>query len=239
MERRISASWAEEAADAVLERLAARPALRMCLATGSTPLPVYERLAHSPGAFASAAMLLLDEFGGLPADEPERCDAVLRRTLVDHVAPADYRSIDTEAPDLDAECTAIDAWIDAGPGGVIDLAVLGLGVNGHIGMNEPGSAVGRTARVELATSTVEGAQRYFGGRYRPTWGVTVGLADLLARRRGVGAGRRRDEGGDRAAQLRGAGRRRRAGVPAAHPPELHVVVGRRRRRSAVSPRPWR
>ncbi len=167
----------------MLERLAARPALRMCLATGSTPLPVYARLAHSPGTFASAAILLLDEFGGLPADEPERCDGVLRRALVDHVAPAEYRSIDTEAPDLDAECAAIDAWIDAGPGGVIDLAVLGLGVNGHIGMNEPGSRrsggpPGSSWRRRPSTAR----SATFGGRYRPTWGVTVGLADLLAAR---------------------------------------------------------
>ena len=149
----------------------------MCLATGSTPLPVYERLASAPGAFAAASVLLLDEFGGLPADEPERCDAVLRRVLVDLVEMADYRSIDADADDLDAECTAVDRWIDRGG---LDLAVLGLGVNGHLGMNEPGARPdGRTARVELATSTIEGAQRYISGRHRPTWGVTVGLGDLL------------------------------------------------------------
>ena len=85
--------------------------------------------------------------------------------------------------DLDAECRAVDAWIDAGPDGRLDLAVLGLGVNGHLGMNEPGAAIdGRTARVELAATTVEGAARYFGGRARPTWGVTVGLGDLLGAR---------------------------------------------------------
>jgi glucosamine-6-phosphate deaminase len=169
--------WVEHVTDALLERLSARPALRICLATGSTPLPVYERLTASPAEFAAASVLLLDEFGGLPADEPESCDAVLRRVLVDHVEPADYRTIDVDADDLDAECAAIDRWIDRGG---LDLAVLGLGVNGHLGMNEPGSDPdGRTACVELARSTIEGAQRYFAGRHRPTWGVTVGLRDLL------------------------------------------------------------
>ena len=85
----IDASWVERVADTLLERLAARPALRMCLATGSTPLPVYERVASAPGAFAAASVLLLDEFGGLPPDEPERWDAVLRHVLVDHVALAE------------------------------------------------------------------------------------------------------------------------------------------------------
>ena len=149
----------------------------MCLATGSTPLPVYERVASAPGAFAASSVLLLDEFGGLPPDEPERCDAVLRRVLVDLVEVADYRSIDVDVDDLDAECAAVDRWLDRGG---LDLAVLGLGVNGHLGMNEPGSSPdGRTARVELAESTIEGAQRYFARRHRPTWGVTVGLRDLL------------------------------------------------------------
>ena len=176
-EWRVHERWVEEVADALLERLSARPALRMCLATGSTPLPVYERLTATPAAFTAASVLLLDEFGGLPADEPERCDALLRRVLVDQVQPADYRTIAVDADDLDAECAAIDQWIDRGG---LDLAVLGLGVNGHLGMNEPGSdSAGRTARVELATSTIEGAQRYFSGRHRPTWGVTVGLGDLL------------------------------------------------------------
>ena len=173
----VDAGWVERAADALLERLSAHPTLRMCLATGSTPLPVYERVASAPGAFAASSVLLLDEFGGLPPDEPERCDAVLRRVLVDLVEVADYRSIDVDADDLDAECAAVDRWIDRGG---LDLAVLGLGVNGHLGMNEPGSSPdGRTARVELAESTIEGAQRYFAGRHRPTWGVTVGLRDLL------------------------------------------------------------
>lgn len=175
MNLRRSKMWADDAAAALLDRLHERPEMRMCLATGSTPLPMYGRLAQSPDAFAAAAVLLLDEFGDLPADEPASCDATLRRALIDHVRPADYRAIVTAHP---GEPAAVDAWIDAGG---LDLAVLGIGVNGHLGMNEPGApADGRTARVDLAPTTMEGAQRYFEGRARPTWGVTVGLGDLLA-----------------------------------------------------------
>ena len=186
MERRVrppGAAWADAVAEQWVTRLVAQPAMRMCLATGSTPLPVYDRMRRSPELFAGASVVLLDEFGDLSADEPESCDGVLRRHLVDAVPLTDYRSIDSAASDVAAECDAIDAWIDAGPDGLLDLAVLGLGRNGHLGMNEPGSPVdGRTARVELAPSTIEGAERYFAGRARPTWGVTVGLADLLAAR---------------------------------------------------------
>lgn len=186
MERSIHPSgsaWAEAVAAALVQRVADHPALRMCLATGSTPRPAYAAAVAAGAGFGATSILLLDEFGDLPPDEPASCDRVLRTSFVDGARPADYRTIDTGAADLDAERAAIDAWIDAGPGGALDLAVLGLGVNGHLGMNEPGSPVdGRTARVDLAASTIAGAQRYFEGRAAPTWGVTVGLADLLAAR---------------------------------------------------------
>jgi glucosamine-6-phosphate deaminase len=174
--------WAGTVAAAWAELLTGRPALRMCLATGATPLPVYAEVAARPLSWAQASVLLLDEFGGLPADEPGGCDATLRRALVDRVdlAPGGYRSIDTAAGDLDAECRAVDRWLDGG----LDLALLGLGGNGHLGMNEPGaSADARTRRVELAAATVAAAARYLGDRHRPGWGVTVGLADLVAAER--------------------------------------------------------
>jgi glucosamine-6-phosphate deaminase len=175
-----SVEWAAEVAAAWRARLAERPMSRLCLATGSTPIPVYDELARDPGpTWARTSVLLLDEFGALPVDEPESCDAVLRRSLIDHVHPGSYRAIRPDEPDLAAELDEIDHWLDGG----LDLAVLGLGANGHVGMNEPGSPRdARTRRVELAATTVAGAQRYFGGRCAPTWGVTVGVRDLLASR---------------------------------------------------------
>jgi 6-phosphogluconolactonase/glucosamine-6-phosphate isomerase/deaminase len=171
-------AWAGAVAGAWAGLLGERPALRMCLATGATPLPVYAQLRARPVSWARAAVLLLDEFGGLPPGEPGGCDATLRRELVDRVdlGPGGYRPIDPAAADLESECQAVDAWLDRG----LDLAVLGLGGNGHVGMNEPGSPTrARTRRVELATATMDAAAGYLAGR-RPGWGVTVGLADLLA-----------------------------------------------------------
>lgn len=175
-----SDGWAGAVADAWVERLTGRPGLRMCLPTGSTPTPLYEAMAGRDTSWRRASVLLLDEWGAIPRDEPGSCDATLRRELLDRVdlPPDRYRPIDAWADDLAAECAAVDAWLDGG----LDLAVLGVGTNGHLGMNEPGSPPdARTRRVDLAPATREGAERYFAGRITPpTWGVTVGLRDILA-----------------------------------------------------------
>jgi glucosamine-6-phosphate isomerase len=172
--------WADAVADSWTRRLAERPGLRMCLPTGLTPTPVYAAMTAREVPWRQASVVLLDEWGGIPRDEPGSCDATLRRELLDHVdLPADrYRAIDAWAEDLDAECAAVDTWLDEG----LDLAVLGVGTNGHLGMNEPGSPPdARTRRVELAQATRDAAGRYFGDRITPpTWGVTVGLRDILA-----------------------------------------------------------
>ncbi len=174
-----SQGWAEGVASAWAAVLSHRPTTRMCLPTGQTPIPVYAAVTARSLSWGKASVLLLDEFGGLPPGEPGSCQATLRRSLVDRVdlPPSSFRSIDTAATDLAAECRDIDTWLDAG----LDLAVLGLGGNGHLGMNEPHSSTSaRTRRVQLAPSTVESATRYFAQPFRPSWGVTVGLRDLFA-----------------------------------------------------------
>jgi glucosamine-6-phosphate deaminase len=77
--------WAGAVAGAWAELLGGRPGLRMCLATGATPVPVYAELRARPVSWARAAVLLLDEYGGLPPSGPGGCDATLRPALVDRV----------------------------------------------------------------------------------------------------------------------------------------------------------
>ncbi len=128
--------WAEHVAAEWADRLATNPRLRMCLASGDTPAPVYESVVSGGASLAESDVLLLDEFIGLPAGHPVRCESMLRRQLIDLVAVGRFHRIDVDADDLDAEAARIDRADRAGSG--IDLAVLGLGLNGHLGMNEPG-----------------------------------------------------------------------------------------------------
>ena len=109
-------------------------------------------------------------------------NVMLHRSLLDHVdlAPQRYHRLDPEAEDIAAMCAAYDVSMKP----PLDLMVLGIGRNGHVGMNEPGtSPESATRRVELAPSTTQASVRYFGeGAALPTWGVTIGLSANSAAR---------------------------------------------------------
>jgi glucosamine-6-phosphate deaminase len=173
--------WAAAVADALTDRLRATPRLRVCLPTGDTPSPVYAELAardaRSPdGAYAQATVVLLDEWIGLPPGDPARCDVRLRAQLLDRLAPPPrFLAIDVDASDDRLAALAHD---EAARG--LDLAVVGLGMNGHVGFNEPGSRPGDTTRVvRIARSTREAAMARYGAVQPPTGGITVGMRRLL------------------------------------------------------------
>jgi glucosamine-6-phosphate deaminase len=180
-----SDAWNAHVATEFVRALAARPSLRLCLPTGATPQAIYARIVAAVAAgevsFRDAEVFLLDEFGGVPTDAAGRCDVMLRGALLEHVdlPPARYRRPVPEADDLAAMCADYDRAI----GDRLDLTLLGIGTNGHIGMNEPGSSFDSvTRRVDLARSTTEAAVRYFGDVPPPMWGVTIGLGPLRASR---------------------------------------------------------
>jgi glucosamine-6-phosphate deaminase len=178
--------WAQHVAARFASFLADHPSARVALPTGATPEPIYagiiEAVRNGLASFDRAHVFLLDEFGGVPKDARGRCEAMLRRSLLDHLPgpPAQYHGFDADAPDVDAMC----AEYEAAAAGSLDLVILGIGKNGHVGMNEPGTPPDSTTRrVALAPSTTQASVRYFGeGATLPTWGVTMGIATILAAR---------------------------------------------------------
>jgi glucosamine-6-phosphate deaminase len=173
------ASWAATVASSLDGWLGARARPRIALATGTTVEPVYHRLASV--LVTDATIFLLDEYGGLPSDDPGRCAAMLRRGLLDRVGVSDgrFRSPDVDASDLDGACDSYEAHIADGG---LDMVVLGLGVNGHVGLNEPGSGPDSVTRVVTLTEASRRASLHYGLAQAPTWGITVGMRTILTAR---------------------------------------------------------
>jgi glucosamine-6-phosphate deaminase len=168
------------AAELVADRLAAQPAARLLLPTGRTPAEMYAALRARARASGDATVLQLDEYAGVAPDDPRSFAAQLRAAL-DGIPLRALRTIDGSAPDLAAEAARHAAEVQREP---IDLAVLGLGRNGHVAFNEPPARVFSGVRaVTLAASTRTDAAPAFGGLgHVPGRALTVGLGTLLAAR---------------------------------------------------------
>jgi glucosamine-6-phosphate deaminase len=177
------------AADAIGALLSRRPAAVLGLATGSSPLAIYDELAARCDAglisFASARGFTLDEYVGLPVDHSERYRNVIDTVFVSRVdfAPGAVQGPDGLAEDVPAACERYeDAIRDAGG---VDLQILGIGTDGHIGFNEPGSSLASRTRIKtLTTQTRRDNARFFGDNVDavPTHCLTQGLATIMAAR---------------------------------------------------------
>jgi glucosamine-6-phosphate deaminase len=168
----------------VANRLRARPRLRLILPTGHTPLGMYEVLrghaADGSLPAREATLFQLDEYLGLGPGDERSYAAYLRRELRG-VELGEVHGLDGAAAAPDAECARHEALLDAAP---VDVAVLGLGRDGHVAFDEPGSGVDTgVRRVRLHQSTRADAAADFGDLADvPEEALTVGLRTLLAAR---------------------------------------------------------
>jgi glucosamine-6-phosphate deaminase len=183
------AAQAAVVADAVVALLGRRPDAVLGLATGSSLLGVYDELhrRHRRGevSFARARGFALDEYVGLAPDHPERYANVLQRELASRVdlPPGAVQAPDGLAADLPAACAAFEAAMAAAGG--IDLQLLGIGTDGHVAFNEPGSSLGSRTRLKTLTlQTRRDNSRFFGGDPDavPRHCLTQGLATILEAR---------------------------------------------------------
>jgi glucosamine-6-phosphate deaminase len=177
------------AADTIEALLRRRPDAVVGLATGSSPLKVYDELARrhaeSGLSFERARGFMLDEYVGLPAEHPERYRNVIERDLASRVgwAPERVQGPDGLADDLPAACAAYEEAIAAAGG--VDVQILGIGTDGHIAFNEPGSSLASRTRIKTLTKqTREDNARFFGGDVAkvPTHCLTQGLGTIMAAR---------------------------------------------------------
>ncbi|MDP9836246.1 glucosamine-6-phosphate deaminase [Neorhizobium huautlense] len=179
---------AEEASQFVAERLVtlvqAKPACRLGLATGQTPRRVYAKLVaavqEGKVSFAEVETINLDEYCGLGQSHLDSFAAYMHRELFSGAGfdPSKINLIDGAAADETAEAARYAALVRSRPA---DLQLLGIGTNGHIGFNEPGSpATSRVRVVELSQETLDANQPTLLELDRvPKHAITMGIADIL------------------------------------------------------------
>lgn len=162
-----------------------RPSAVLGLATGSSPRGLYSELVRrtvEEGLDLSAVTTFnLDEYVGLDPKDPCSYHAYMQRELFDHVWLRRSFVPDGLAADIPAACRAYEEAITAVGG--IDLQVLGIGHDAHIGFNEPSSSLASRTRIKtLADATVEANRRFFQGREVPRHVITMGVGTIMESR---------------------------------------------------------
>ena len=172
------------AADIVVNQLTVKPDSVLGLATGSTPLGMYAELVkrYRAGAidFSRVHSFNLDEYYPMKRSHPQSYYYFMHENLFDMVNIASSRLLSGETDDPSAECANYDAEIEAAGG--IDLQILGIGLNGHIGFNEPTESYSiPTHLVGLTESTINANSRFFsGGEVQPVSALTMGFGSIFS-----------------------------------------------------------
>jgi glucosamine-6-phosphate deaminase len=183
-----AAAGGELIATAIADLLTRKPDALLGVATGSTPLPIYQALAAKVRARAldvsQARICQLDEYVGLPQGHPESYRAVVLREVVEPLGltAGSFMGPDGSAEDIAAACVEYDRALAAAGG--VDLQLLGIGTDGHIGFNEPCSSLASRTRIKTLTqqTRVDNARFFDSLDEVPHHVITQGIGTILEAR---------------------------------------------------------
>lgn len=173
-----------QAAEHIIESVNDKPNSLVCLAAGNTPLGTFaflvEAWRQSRVNFDQCRFISLDEWVGLGREDVGSC----RQTLDEHffklcgIQEANIHFFNGKSDDLQAECAKMDAYIQMH--GVIDVLLLGVGINGHLGFNEPKISFDLyTHVIDLDTTTKQVSAKYFTEQRDVQKGITLGIKHLM------------------------------------------------------------
>ncbi|AIQ25844.1 MULTISPECIES: glucosamine-6-phosphate deaminase [unclassified Paenibacillus] len=180
--------FVQTGANLIASLLQSNPKAVLGLATGSSPVGVYAKLVemHQKGlvSFSKATSFNLDEYIGLPVDHPQSYRSFMNEQLFNHIDidPGQTHIPNGNAADMEAECLAYDKMLEEN--GPVDLQILGIGSNGHIGFNEPDTNLSsKTHVVDLLEDTREANARFFDSLDDvPRQAITMGIGGILKAR---------------------------------------------------------
>lgn len=176
-------AMSQAAAGWIARELGRDPRLLICLATGDTPARTYEllgvRARKSPALFDHLRVLKLDEWGGLPLGDPGSCETYLQQRVIRSWGVSQRRFVGFAAGPAQpkSECKRIRNWLARN--GPIGLCVLGLGRNGHLGLNEPGSMLCPVAHRAVLSEETRAHSMLAHTIVKPDYGLTLGMAEVL------------------------------------------------------------
>jgi galactosamine-6-phosphate isomerase len=174
-------------ANVILDEVRRNPRLLLGAAAGCTPSRTYGLLAEmarsEPRTFQQLRIVKLDEWGGLPMDDPATCEVYLGEKLLRPLAIAEDRYLgwNSDPGDPAAECARIASWLSQQ--GPMDLCLLGLSVNGHLALIEPADVLQTGPHVAQLSESSLSHSMLSTALHRPRFGLTIGLADILQSRR--------------------------------------------------------
>lgn len=182
-----------QVADEIIGLLRRNPAALLCIAAGHTSLKLMEFLkeAYKEGTidFSKASFVAMDEWLGMSDATPESCGSFLRKNFLDDVnfQPENVFLFDATVSDLDGMCRSANRFIEThSESNAIDFVVLGIGVNGHLALDEPGTDFKSGAHVTaLSPVTQKVGQKYFSQEQSLNGGITLGIADFARAGRAV------------------------------------------------------
>ncbi len=171
------------AASLVVDAIREDPGLLLCAATGSSPEGLYrelrEQAAVEADLFTHLRILKLDEWGGIPENHPVSCEHYLRTRLLDplDIAAERYISFRSDPQDPVLECDRVRNLLQkVGP---IDLCILGLGRNGHLGLNEPAPELEPFCHVAGLSKESLDHPMISSLELKPEYGLTLGMQEIL------------------------------------------------------------
>lgn len=173
----------ERAAEVILRQVRRKKKSVLGLATGSTPIGMYDVLAQSGADFSGVESVNLDEYVGLPAEHDQSYAYFMRKHLFERINIDLARThVPSGVSDVEEECRNYDAILNRL--GRIDVQVLGLGHNGHIGFNEPADSFEKNTHiVELDESTISANARFFTSSDEvPRRAITMGIQPIMCAR---------------------------------------------------------
>lgn len=173
--------------DSIIAGLRENPDQLICTATGNSPVGVYRNLAatytQEAKTFEKLRVIKLDEWGGIPISDPNSCESFIREKILRalHIPLDRYISFKSTATSPEKECERMQHAIQRN--GPIDLCILGLGKNGHIGFNEPAEALKPFCHsAQLSQSSLQ-HEMTSAMKVKPKYGLTLGMGNILQSRR--------------------------------------------------------